>query len=95
MADKLHNARSILEDHQQVGDEIWSRFNEKRPEGQLWYYATLVDIFDDRIPDQPQPRAGRRRRRAGGSGASRPPGSAADRSMVPPGPRLTPRLVVR
>ena len=23
---------------------------QQRPDGQLWYYATLVDIFEERIP---------------------------------------------
>jgi (p)ppGpp synthase/HD superfamily hydrolase len=53
VADKLDNGRSILEDYQEVGDEIWARFNEERPEGQLWYYTTLVGIFEERIPDHP------------------------------------------
>ncbi|HEY8057975.1 MAG TPA: HD domain-containing protein [Acidimicrobiales bacterium] len=53
VADKLDNGRSILEDYRAVGDEIWARFNEQRPEGQLWYYATLVGIFEQRIPDHP------------------------------------------
>ncbi len=53
VADKLDNGRSILDGYQEVGDEIWARFNEQRPAGQLWYYATLVGIFEERIPDHP------------------------------------------
>ena len=48
-ADKLHNARSLLQDYRNIGDELWSRFNEG-PEQQLWYYRTLTDIFTQRIP---------------------------------------------
>lgn len=53
VADKLHNASSIRDDYVAVGDELWTRFNEQRPEGQLWYYTSLADVFRDRIPDSP------------------------------------------
>jgi len=43
-ADKLHNARAILRDYRQLGEELWPRFNGGR-EGTLWYYAALVDAF--------------------------------------------------
>jgi (p)ppGpp synthase/HD superfamily hydrolase len=44
LADKLHNARSILNDHRQVGEAVWSRFSASREET-LWYYRQLVDAF--------------------------------------------------
>ena len=44
LADKVHNAQSILEDYQIVGDSLWDRFNGKK-EGTLWYYRTLADTF--------------------------------------------------
>jgi (p)ppGpp synthase/HD superfamily hydrolase len=44
LADKLHNARSILRDLEQTGDEVWELFNVPR-EGQLHYYGLLVDAF--------------------------------------------------
>jgi len=53
VADKLHNATCILEDYEAVGAELWQRFNEKRPEAQLWYYTSLASVFEDRIPDNP------------------------------------------
>jgi len=53
VADKLHNARSILEDHRTIGDDVWSRFNEQDPEAQLRYYRSLADVFADRMPDHP------------------------------------------
>ena len=31
VADKLHNCRSILDDHREIGSEVWVRFNETRP----------------------------------------------------------------
>lgn len=44
LADKLDNARSILMDHRQIGDQLWSRFNSGK-EDQLWYYRSLVSAF--------------------------------------------------
>jgi (p)ppGpp synthase/HD superfamily hydrolase len=43
-ADKLYNARTILEDYRLVGDSIWARFKRGR-EDQLWYFSSLVEIF--------------------------------------------------
>ena len=48
-ADKLHNARSMLRDYREVGDELWSRFNEG-VDGQLWNYGCLADILQRRLP---------------------------------------------
>jgi (p)ppGpp synthase/HD superfamily hydrolase len=45
LADKVHNARSILADHARVGAELWQRFRVPR-ERTLWYYETLLDVFD-------------------------------------------------
>jgi len=44
LADKVHNARTIIADHSQVGDAVWARFNGGK-EGTLWYYRSLVDAF--------------------------------------------------
>ena len=43
LADKLHNARSILHDLHN-GENIWEKFNGGK-EGTLWYYRSLVEIF--------------------------------------------------
>ena len=48
-ADKLHNARSILSDLREHGDELWERFNRGARE-QLWYYGALRDAFLRRLP---------------------------------------------
>jgi (p)ppGpp synthase/HD superfamily hydrolase len=40
-ADKLHNARSIVEDHGRMGDRIFDRFTGSREET-LWYYREVV-----------------------------------------------------
>jgi (p)ppGpp synthase/HD superfamily hydrolase len=44
VADKLHNARSILADYREIGEPIWQRFQGKR-EGTLWYYRALLKEF--------------------------------------------------
>ncbi len=43
--DKLYNARSILADFRQIGDEIWERFKGGKKDGTLWYYQTLVTEY--------------------------------------------------
>jgi (p)ppGpp synthase/HD superfamily hydrolase len=44
MADKLHNARSILRDYRVLGEGLWERFNAGKDD-QLWYYRELVKAF--------------------------------------------------
>ena len=44
MADKLYNARSILEDYRELGEALWPRFTTGR-EGTLWYYRSLIQAF--------------------------------------------------
>jgi (p)ppGpp synthase/HD superfamily hydrolase len=44
LADKLHNARTILRDHRAHGEQVWERFNAGR-DAQLWYYRALADAF--------------------------------------------------
>ena len=43
-SDKLHNARAILLDFREHGDELWERFSTGRNEI-LWYYSSLVAAF--------------------------------------------------
>jgi (p)ppGpp synthase/HD superfamily hydrolase len=45
LADKTHNAGSIVTDLNYVGAEVWERFAGKRT-GTLWYYRALAEIFD-------------------------------------------------
>jgi len=49
-ADKLHNARAILDDYRRVGDRLWERFATGSAEDQLWYYKSVADILVARIP---------------------------------------------
>ena len=46
-SDKLHNARAIVANLRELGDELWSRFKGGR-DGSLWYYRALVTAFKDR-----------------------------------------------
>jgi (p)ppGpp synthase/HD superfamily hydrolase len=43
-ADKLHNARTILNDYRRVGEAVWERFNGGKA-GTLWYYRALVETL--------------------------------------------------
>ncbi|NJL52846.1 MAG: HD domain-containing protein [Hydrococcus sp. SU_1_0] len=43
MADKLHNARSILADYYRQGNQVWSRFKAGK-EGMLWYFDSLLKV---------------------------------------------------
>jgi GTP pyrophosphokinase len=40
-ADKLHNARCLLDDYRARGESLWSHFNGGRA-GTLWYYRAVV-----------------------------------------------------
>ena len=51
-ADKIHNLRSILVDHEQVGEVLWSRFNAGKDAQKWWYHATLA-LFEEKIPGNP------------------------------------------
>jgi (p)ppGpp synthase/HD superfamily hydrolase len=47
LADKLHNARSILTDLLRSGEDVWERFNGGK-DGTLWYYRSLLIVFRSR-----------------------------------------------
>jgi (p)ppGpp synthase/HD superfamily hydrolase len=48
--DKLHNASSILADLRLEGDVVWQRFTVTDPHHQLWYYASVAEILQRRLP---------------------------------------------
>lgn len=52
-ADKLHNATAILEDHERLGDDLWSRFTTGRAEDQRRYYETMAAALSERLPGHP------------------------------------------
>jgi hypothetical protein len=45
LADKLHNARSILQDLRTVGSAAWDKFKGGK-DGTLWYYRSLIAVFN-------------------------------------------------
>lgn len=47
VADKLHNARSVLADLRTAGPSVWERFTGRR-EGSLWYYRAMADLMTRR-----------------------------------------------
>lgn len=50
LADKLHNARSILLDLRVHGDDLWRRFSGDEDEIR-WYYRSLTRAFEARRDD--------------------------------------------
>lgn len=50
LADKLHNARSLLASLHQEGDLVWSRFNAERTQI-LWFYNALCDLYSSTTQD--------------------------------------------
>ncbi len=46
LADKVHNARSTVNDLETDGPRIWDRFNAGAPE-QLWWYESLAAAYAD------------------------------------------------
>jgi hypothetical protein len=45
VADKLYNARAILEEYRQIGAEVRTRFKRGR-EQQLWYFDELIKVYE-------------------------------------------------
>lgn len=43
-ADKLYNARAILQDHRRLGDEVFERFRPGK-EATLWYYRSVAEAL--------------------------------------------------
>jgi (p)ppGpp synthase/HD superfamily hydrolase len=50
LADKVHNARSIVRDYRDEGHALWDRFAKKTAREQLWYYGGLLEFFQARRP---------------------------------------------
>jgi (p)ppGpp synthase/HD superfamily hydrolase len=43
-ADKLYNARTILDEYRVIGPRVWDRFHRSR-DLQLWYFKSALNIF--------------------------------------------------
>jgi len=50
LADKLHNARTLLADYRATAESVWQRFDTGSADDQVWYYRSLTRIFDERLP---------------------------------------------
>jgi (p)ppGpp synthase/HD superfamily hydrolase len=50
LADKVHNARSIVRDYRLEGSRLWRRFHNKTVDDQLWYFGALLEFFSTRFP---------------------------------------------
>jgi (p)ppGpp synthase/HD superfamily hydrolase len=46
-ADKLYNARAILEDYRELGEGVWERFKRGRKE-QIWYFDGLIMVYEEK-----------------------------------------------
>lgn len=53
LADKIHNLRSISEDQEALGEEIWNRFSRSKY-ATLWYYRALLVSFEGRAAELPE-----------------------------------------
>lgn len=47
LADKLHNARSIVADWEREGEKVWQKFKGGK-EGTLWFYRSLLEIYQQK-----------------------------------------------
>lgn len=47
LADKLHNARSIVADWEREGGKVWQKFKSGK-EGTLWFYRNFLEIYQQK-----------------------------------------------
>lgn len=48
LADRVDNARALLRDHRASGEQLWQRFSVNDPQQHLWYYRSLLDVYQRR-----------------------------------------------
>ena len=48
LADKVHNARSIVRDLRVEGDALWAHFGDRTMDDQIWWFSELVELFSAR-----------------------------------------------
>lgn len=51
-ADKISNARAMVNDHAEVEDKLWKRFNAKPPQI-AWYYDEVAQAVEASRPGEP------------------------------------------
>lgn len=47
LGDKLSNARAMLQDYEEFGDELWNKFHVNDPKLHKWHYEGLRDSLSD------------------------------------------------
>ena len=47
IGDKLSNARAMLRDYEEMGDELWNKFHVNDPKMHKWHYEGLRDALSD------------------------------------------------
>lgn len=47
LGDKLSNIRAMAEDFKKLGDDMWSKFNQKDPAAHEWYYRSVGEILKE------------------------------------------------
>ena len=50
LADKVHNCSALADDYGTTGPALWEGFNEGTA-GQIWYYRSLLQVFEERRAD--------------------------------------------
>ena len=65
LADKVHNLRSILADYRVLGHELFTRFGAPGPEAIVWYYESLLTVYEDSAQELSEPLIAELRRTLG------------------------------
>lgn len=47
LSDKLSNIRSSCRDYDEIGDDIWLKFNQTDPKQHEWYYRSLAKALEE------------------------------------------------
>ena len=47
LGDKLSNIRSIKRDYEQIGNQLWERFNQSDPQMHAWYYRSICQSLTE------------------------------------------------
>lgn len=50
LADKVHNARSIVADWEREGEKVWQKFKGGK-EGTLWFYRCFLEVYQQKGSD--------------------------------------------
>jgi (p)ppGpp synthase/HD superfamily hydrolase len=73
-ADKLYNARTMLDEYRAIGPEVWKRFKRGRDQ-QIWYFHELLKVLkstgSNRIVDELDRVVGKLERISAGEAAAR------------------------